>query len=224
VSKVIGVDAAAGEWLGIMLVDGSYASAELVPTAAELLRLHPDAQVVAVDIPIGLPAGRFRPADAEARRFIGASRAPSVFAALPAEVLAAETYADAVAIAQKLLGKGMSAQSFALKGRILEVAEVAAHDQRVVEVHPEVSFRAMRGEPLRHSKHSWSGIAERRALLASAGILLPDDLPGGGRVAPDDVVDAAAAAWSALRVAQGRSRTLPGVRSSDPAQGGVIYF
>jgi predicted RNase H-like nuclease len=180
--------------------------------------------VVAVDIPVGLPHGRFRPADAEARRFIGASRAASVFSALPTEVLVAETYADAVAIAQSLLGKGMSAQSFALKGRILEVEEVAAHDQRVVEVHPEVSFRAMKGEPLRYSKHSWSGIAERRALLASVGILLPDDLPGGGRVAPDDVVDAAAAAWSALRVAQGRAQTLPAVRSSDPAQGGVIHY
>jgi len=224
VSKVIGVDAAAGEWLGILLVDGSYASAELVPTVADLVRLHPDARVVAVDIPIGLPQGRLRPADAEARRFVGGSRAASVFSAFPPDVLTADTYEAAVAIAQDLLGKGLSAQSFALRGRIFEVAEVAPPDGRVVEVHPEVSFRALKGEPLRYSKHSWSGIVERRALLASAGILLPDDFHGSGRVAPDDVVDAAVAAWSAHRVAMGRSRTLPAVRSSDPEAGGVIHY
>ncbi|HEY5434198.1 MAG TPA: DUF429 domain-containing protein, partial [Candidatus Limnocylindrales bacterium] len=87
----------------------------------------------------------------------------------------------------------------------------------------EVSFRALRGEPLRYSKHTWSGIAERRTLLATVGVLLPDDLPGGGHAAPDDVVDAAAAAWSAMRVAQSRSSTLPAEPSGHPGDGGVIH-
>lgn len=223
-SKVFGVDAAAGEWLGILLVEGVYANAELQPTLADLLHLHPDATVVAVDIPIGLPRGRLRPADTEARRFVGGDRAPTVFSTPPSEVLAVETYAAAMAVSQSLLGKGVSVQTFGLRGRILEAAGVAASDPRVVEVHPEVSFRALKGEPLRYSKHSWSGIAERRALLASAGILLPDDLPVGGRVASADVVDAAAAAWSALRISRGRGATLPAVASSDPTHGGVIHY
>ena len=61
-------------------------------------------------------------------------------------------------------------------------------------------------------------------LLAEAGILLPDNLPGGGRVAPDDVVDAAVAAWSATRVAAGTSLTLPSSPSGDAADGGVIHY
>lgn len=221
-SKV--VDAAAGEWFAVLLVNGSYAGAELQPTVADFLRLHPDATVAAVDIPVGLPQGRFRPADREARKFVGGLRAASVFSTPPAEVLEAATYAEASAVSQALLGSGLSAQSYALRGRIFEVATVAASDPRLVEVHPEVSFRALKGEPLRYSKHTWSGIAERRTLLASAGILLPDDLPSGGRVTPDDVVDAAVAAWSALRVADGRSSTLPSPRSTDPALGGVIHY
>jgi Protein of unknown function (DUF429) len=41
----------------------------------------------------------------------------------------------------------------------------------------------------------------RRQLLAEAGICLPDDLGSAGeKAAPDDVLDAAAAAWTALRV------------------------
>jgi predicted RNase H-like nuclease len=164
-----------------------------------------------------------RPSDEEARRFVG-GRASSVFPTLPAEVLAAPTYPEASAIARAMLGRGLSAQSYALRKRIHEVAELAAADPRVIEVHPEVSFAALRGAALRYSKHSWSGVTERRALLAAAGILLPDNPAGGDRSAPDDVVDAAISAWTAHRVATGQSRTLPAVVPTDVALGGVIHY
>jgi predicted RNase H-like nuclease len=222
--KVLGVDAAAGEWLGILLVDGRFGGADLRPTISALVNQFADVAVIAVDIPIGLPVGQARPADAAARAFVGRGHASSVFSTLPAEVIAAPTYADAVQIAIRLLGRSLSSQSYALRRRIFEAAAIAEKDSRIVEVHPEVSFRALNGPPLRYSKHSWSGIAERRALLETAGIVLPDDLPGGGRVAPDDVVDAAIAAWSAARVAAGESMTLPDGGHRDPVQGGVIRY
>jgi predicted RNase H-like nuclease len=223
-TTVLGVDAAAGGWLGVLLLDGYFAGADLQPTIAALLRRFPDASVIGVDIPIGLPVGRGRPADTAARAFVGSERASTVFSTLPAEVLVAPTYAEAAETAVRILGKSLSRQSYALGDRIFEVAEIVASDHRIIEVHPEVSFRALRGEPLRYSKHTWSGIAERRALLAAAGILLPDDLPGGGHAGPDDVVDAAVAAWSAMRVVQDRSSTLPAEPSGDPGDGGVIHY
>ena len=223
-TKVLGVDAAAGGWLGILLLDGYFAGADLRPTIAALLETFPAVSVIGVDIPVGLPVGRGRPADTAARAFVGPERASSVFSTLPAEVLVAPTYAKAAEIAVRILGKSLSRQSYALGDRIFEVAEIAGSDDRIIEVHPEVSFRALRGEPLRYSKHTWSGIAERRTLLGAAGILLPDDVPGGGRTAPDDVVDAAVAAWSAMRVAEGRSATLPAEPSDDAADGGVIHY
>lgn len=70
-SEVIGVDAAAGEWLGLPLADGLYAGADLQPTVADLLRRHPNVEIVGVDIPLGLPYGGPRPADFEARAFVG---------------------------------------------------------------------------------------------------------------------------------------------------------
>jgi predicted RNase H-like nuclease len=223
-TRVLGVDAAAGGWLGVLLLDGYFAGADLQPTIAALLRTFPDVAVIGVDIPIGLPVGRGRPADTAARAFVGPERASSVFSTLPAEVLVAPTYAEAAKTAVRILGKSLSHQSYALGDRIFEVAEIAGSDHRIIEVHPEVGFRALRGEPLRYSKHTWSGITERRTLLAAAGILLPDDLPGGGHAAPDDVVDAAVAAWSAMRVAQSRSSTLPAEPSGDPGDGGVIHY
>jgi predicted RNase H-like nuclease len=223
-NRVLGVDAAAGGWLAVLLVDGYFAGADLQPSVAALLSEFPGVDVIAVDIPIGLPRGQLRSADAAARAFVGPARAASVFPTPPAEVLAAPTYVKAVEISRRILGVGISQQTWALRGRIFEVADIAASDDRIIEVHPEVSFRALKGAPLRFKKSRWSGIGERRALLASAGILLPDDLRGGEQAAPDDVVDAAVAAWSAKQAAEGRSATLPAEPSGDPADGGAIHY
>jgi predicted RNase H-like nuclease len=100
----------------------------------------------------------------------------------------------------------LSAQSFALGKKILEVE--GCLEERVFEVHPEVSFAALARRQLLHSKRSWNGQMERRQLLAMAGIELPDDLVAG-QVAADDVLDAAVAAWSAARKARGAAATLP---------------
>ncbi|MFN8104185.1 MAG: DUF429 domain-containing protein, partial [Acidimicrobiia bacterium] len=52
-----------------------------------------------------------------------------------------------------------------------------------------------------------------RHLLAGAGIEIPDVIAEVEGVAADDVVDAAAAAWSARRFVAGAARSLP-----DPPQ------
>jgi predicted RNase H-like nuclease len=80
---------------------------------------------------------------------------------------------------------------------------------RVIEVHPEASFRELAGAPLRATKKTYDGMMLRLELLASAGIELPKQL-AIGRVAVDDVLDAAAAAWTANRHALGAARSLPG--------------
>jgi hypothetical protein len=67
----------------------------------------------------------------------------------------------------------------------------------------------MNGKPLEHRKISWAGHITRRALLAEYGIHLPDELGDAGNARPDDVLDAAAAAWSAHRIATGHASRLP---------------
>ena len=83
-------------------------------------------------------------------------------------------------------------------------------DTLVCEVHPELSFAEMAGEVLAERKTTWAGAMRRRALLAAHGLTLPDDLGSAGREAKvDDVLDAAAVAWTARRIAGGRARTFP---------------
>ncbi len=159
-------------------------------------------------MPIGLPT-RARQADEAARKFVG-PRWPSVFATAPAEVLAAETYAEAHRIAERRLGgKRISQQLWALRHNIERVRELADEDPRIVEVHPEVSFCALLGQHLKFAKTTWNGQTTRRRALAGQGIELPDELDEAGVVPVADILDAAAAAWSARRYAQAVAKSLP---------------
>jgi len=71
-TPVAGVDGCPKGWIAIVLEDGRFARAELARTFADLLIHLTDAQVIAVDIPIGLPDGSEpRAADVEAKKRLG---------------------------------------------------------------------------------------------------------------------------------------------------------
>lgn len=200
--RVAGVDLARGALAVVVLEDDRVVEAFRCETFADALLV--DARVIAVDVPIGIPDVEPRAADVAARHFVG-PRASSVFATPIRRALEAATYAEARSIATELTGKSLSAQSYALGRRILEVDEYAHRDERVIEVHPEVSFRELAHRPL-PSKNRLEGLAERRALLEQAGIELPAAAP---RIAEPDLLDATIAAWSARRYALGEAVPLP---------------
>jgi predicted RNase H-like nuclease len=211
---VAGVDGYRGGWVAFVLDGFGRAEVRVAPRFEELLGL--DCRVIGVDIPIGLPEAGPRPADVAARRFVGPRRS-SVFPTPPRPVLEAQSYAEACARARQLTGKAVSQQTFALRRRILEVDALAERDERIVEVHPEVSFCELAGGPLAHSKHRAEGLAERRALLEQAGLVLPIALRG---LPEADLLDAVAAAWTAARLAHGTALPLP---AGHPTRIGAIW-
>jgi predicted RNase H-like nuclease len=205
----VGIDGAKGGWAAVALSGDGVAGARLVTELSAVLAAWPDADAYAVDIPIGLPERGRRRADEEAHRFVGPRRS-SVFFAPPRGALLVP-YAEALRLAP-----GLSRQAYALGAKILEAEPLAARDPRIVEVHPECSFRELAGEPLEHPKTTWAGFRMRVRLLESAGVVVPElpDLP------ILDTVDAAAAAWSGLRVARGAAATLPPA----PASGEPVIY
>lgn len=204
----MGIDSAGKlGWVGVLVDEGGFVGAHL-GSVRDIIDWAEPVAAVGVDIPIGGVAGSVRQADVAARRFVG-GRSASVFAAPPAEVLSAASYVEANRILAARGAPMLSRQAWALVPKMVEAATVAGTDQRVVEVHPEVSFCAMGGAVLAWSKKSWNGLHLRRRLLADAGVVLPDEIPEVAGAAADDVVDAAAAAWSALRVAAGEAGCLP---------------
>jgi predicted RNase H-like nuclease len=204
---VVGVDGTVRGWVFVLLGDGRFERAELYSTFALGMSAHPDAEALGVDIPIGLPERGKRPADVQARTLLR-SRASTIFITPPRAVLDAPTYAEANHLCRELSGQGLTRQAFALFPKIRDVE--AAADRRVFEVHPEVSFARLAGAPLAARKRTWAGAMQRRALLAGAGIVLPDDLGAVGHLAPtDDILDAAVVAWTAARIAARTAVSLP---------------
>jgi predicted RNase H-like nuclease len=171
--------------------------------------------VVAIDIPIGLPSEGSRQADLLARTVVGA-RASSVFSTPVRAALAAGTHAEATTISAQLTGRGLSRQAYALATKILDVDRwVRTASEPPIEVHPEVCFATMAGHPLQHPKSTWAGSVERRRLLARAGVMVPDELGLAGEMAgPDDVLDAAAAAWTAQRFLHDQAVSYPATPES----------
>ena len=82
---------------------------------------------------------------------------------------------------------------------------------RIVEAHPEASFRELLGAALLEPKGTPDGLELRRKLLRGAGITIPEEMDLIGGVGRDDVLDATAVAWTAERYASGQARSLPAV-------------
>jgi predicted RNase H-like nuclease len=224
--SVTGVDGCAGGWVALTLplpaFDASSspltASIQVAPTLDELSL----AGVVGIDMPLGLLADGWREADGLARRALG-RRGVTVFAIPPRPVWQQPTYAKANQACRDLTGKGLSAQTWGLRGKLLEADEYRRKSPaRLYEVHPELAFAALSGAPLQESKHTTVGLAIRRELLARAGLTLPPRVAG----APEnDLLDAAAVAWSARRIAAGQAVTLtnPAQRADDTTEIAIRY-
>ncbi len=219
---VLGVDVARGRWVGVRLEGGAFAVDDLDARLAALLARHPDAKVVGIDVPLGLPVlGESRPCDMAARAELGARRS-SVFPAPAEELLRIASHADASARSVAATGRGISIQAHGLRHAILEAAPLADADPRLHEVHPELAFlRAAGGRPLPAGKKTWAGQHARRGLLQAVGIVLPERLAAAGSVPVDDVLDAAIAAWAADNIARGEGRSYPA--GAAPGARGVIW-
>jgi predicted RNase H-like nuclease len=212
--RVLGVDGCRDGWVGVALTDHRYDGAYLarhIDELAGLAETDGTFTVVAVDIPIGLPDVGTRQADILARATLGPLRS-GVFMTPVRAALAVDDYRAALTLNRKRAGVGISKQAYGLRTRILEVdAWIRRTGRRFVEVHPEVSFAAMAAAPLTASKKTWAGMIRRRQLLAAAGIVVPDELGAAGHAGIDDVLDAAAAVWTARRLVRGEARCLPEV-------------
>lgn len=221
---VAGVDGCAAGWLVALrpLAHAAPVHLLVVPSFDEVLRLELRPQIVAVDMPIGLPdlgAAGGRACDVAARSVLGA-RQSSVFAVPARAAVMCQSYARAceVALARSQPPRKVSKQTFHLFAKIREVDALMTPQlqSRVVECHPEAAFWAMNArvalaEPKKAKSRPFApGLALRRSLLAAAGYdagRLADPPPSGAD--PDDVLDAMACAWTAARIAVGAAVRFP---------------
>jgi predicted RNase H-like nuclease len=213
-ATVGGLDGCLGGWVlatGPVGLGGPIA-VEVVNTFKEVLaRIQAgDLDAVAVDMPIGLPDRGPRRCDGEARARLG-TRHSSVFPAPLRALLDAATWEEALASSRALTDRGISRQAFGILPKVREIDQVITPEMqdRVIEAHPEVSFAALAGGPMAHSKKKPAGRAERLAALVGpfSGITetTGERVPGA---TPDDVLDAYALLWTAARWVRGEAIVL----------------
>jgi predicted RNase H-like nuclease len=210
-----GVDGCKDGWLEITSgPEGDFRSARVLRTVGEMFT--PDVGIVAIDIPIGLPSRDERPCDRLARRRLPVGRKSSVFPAPVRAVLNCADHVRANAESIRVAGRGLSKQSFHLLPRIRQVddhlRDMPATRDRAFEVHPEVSFAQWNGgRAPAFGKATGFGFQERLELTQSCfpgtARRIRDQFPGRA-VADDDILDALAALWTAMRLEKGQAQPL----------------
>lgn len=221
----VGIDACKKGWTVVDLTDDDVVIHHL-SHLSELPIKIPGAEVVGIDMPIGVPENGRRAADVAAKQLLG-KRRNSVFYVPVRAVLEASTHSEATRVAQDLTGHGVSQQSYSLGPKIFEVERwMPSAPCLVREVHPELSFLQLDPDGITSSKKTWSGAVQRARALKKAGIDLDRAVGNGGEFgAVDDVLDAAVAAWSARRICQGLAECVPDLvdRQSDNDEPTIWY-
>jgi predicted RNase H-like nuclease len=164
----IGVDGAPGGWVAVALDEGSW-DCRLFGSFDALWVEYEGARRMLVDIPIGLPDDAPRTCDRETRDRLG-PRGSSVFPVPTRAALACEDREAASAVNERLSGRRLSIQSWALAPKIREVDRLLRSEPRarksVVEAHPELCLAELNGgDPMAHSKREPAGREERLAVL-----------------------------------------------------------
>ncbi|WP_373505018.1 DUF429 domain-containing protein [Aestuariivirga sp.] len=214
---VVGVDGCPGGWIAVRWAESL--THHLCRSFSEVLAF--DADIVAVDMPIGFPSGSGRLAEREARARLG-ERQSSVFSVPSRAAVMCLDYRESC-VANLLNSdppRKVSKQIFHIFAKMREIDALMTPQVQslVFEVHPELAFWVMNGEaPLNLPKKKKGsvypdGLDLRRDLLLKAGFPLQSLPPASYRradVGADDLLDACACAWSARRIAEGRSLRLP---------------
>jgi predicted RNase H-like nuclease len=200
---VAGVDGCRGGWVAFKVaVPDLSTTVELIDLPTVLKNKPDDLAILAIDIPIGL-LDRPRRCDIEARERLGWPRRASVFPAPCRAALTAKNHAEASAINRQKTGRGLSQQAFHIGSKIKQVDDVITPEcqQWAFEVHPEVCFWALnQHRSMVHNKKTKEGAAERIAVLSPVFPDIERHLANRPpQVGSDDLLDAAAAAWTALR-------------------------
>lgn len=244
---VVGVDGCKGGWFAVSrTLSENGVAARVFSRFEEILDAWKPA-VIAVDIPIGLSSDwHYRGCDTEARRRLGV-RGASVFSAPNRQALDASGYADACARnrcateRKNQAGRAISQQAYYLIQKIRQVDDVVRGNRypqtQICEVHPELSFMALRddgkdtGRGGLTSKHEVEGRALRLDLLRKVfgsdvdRILTDRGVRTSRQASRSDLLDAFAALWSAQRIYRNECTALQdGLAKDEYNIGMVIRF
>jgi predicted RNase H-like nuclease len=213
-----GVDGCKRGWLTCLLSEAGGWSFFIFGSASAVLRYGRGADLILVDVPIGIHQSGFRECDVLAKKELGKDHS-RVYMVPPRPVLSLSRYDERSDLCKSMTGKGMSVQTNVILPLVSwwdrAVAENNAGSPRTRECHPEVCFKYLNDGKVLQTKHSHEGLRQRREVLSrfildfDAVLAKADeDLPRGAYL-QDDLLDAMVCAVTAAGVWDGSLRTLP---------------
>lgn len=225
---VAGVDGCRVGWVLFRIDVPTLSTAIEIVDLPGLLTNRPERLAsLGIDIPIGL-LDCPRQCDQTARRLLGRPRGSSMFPSPCRAAVQALTYQEACETNHARTGRKLSQQVWGIAAKIRQVDNVMTPDcQRwAFEVHPEVCFWALNGGVAVANSTKDHGGPKRKTEPAAQGIPRIEShlakRPGG--VGADDLLDAAAAAWTALRWSRGEARPVCTPAVDDRALLATIWY
>lgn len=217
---IVGIDGCPGGWLALIR---DLRTGDVRPLLLDHLDklLYERLELVAIDIPLGLPDSGARSCDTLARKRLGQGRSSSVFSAPIRPLLACTTYSEACALGRTIDGKAISKQTWNIIHKIRDADSLLAARERgfpVHEVHPELSFAVWSDSNALASKKTEEGRLARCELveryIPGAFTHIRSSLPRS-TCRDDDILDAIAAVWSAERLHSGTALHFPSTPEYD---------
>lgn len=206
--KYFGIDGCKIGWFYIGIKDKKDYCFGVLTNIESILELTKEAQLVLMDIPIGLreEETRERLCDLEARKILK-KRSSSVFPTPSRLAIKCDQYLEACQLNFQSTGRKLSKQSFSIIKKIEEADKFfrsSVLQNKYREMHPEVCFWALNNKtPMEFSKTKSSGFWERKLVLKKfypyTEKLIEEALQKYLRkdLAKDDIVDALVGAVSA---------------------------
>lgn len=215
---VAGVDGCRGGWLTCFLSESGEFQFFVFGSPAAVVRHSRGADLLLVDVPIGLHESSFRDCDTLAKKELGKEHS-RVYMTPPRPVLSLSSYDERSALCDSMTGKKMSVQMNGILPLVLwwdrAIAACDPGSPGVRECHPEICFKYFNDGKVLQSKHSGEGLLQRRQVLSRYirdldGVLTKaeEELPRGAYL-QDDLLDAMVCAVTAAGVWDGSLRTLP---------------
>ena len=165
----VGIDGCKFGWISVCF---NTEEVLLFKTIVELLCFYPRNTFFFFDIPIGLPDQQkpIRNCENQARKLLPKNKKSSIFPVPCREALQAENYVAASEINKKILGVGLSKQTWFITYKIKEMDDFLQKNpefqSNIKESHPELTFQFLnRNQPLLHRKKTEKGISERLKIL-----------------------------------------------------------
>lgn len=197
----VGIDSCPAGWLVVYCSPNNRYSFVLMSDLSMIWDEFREAEIILIDIPIGLPENRTRECDRIARKILQ-RKASSVFPPPVRKALQARNYSEACRINQQASGKKISLQTWNICPKIREVDEFLVNLPQsrkciIRESFPELCFWAFcAGKVMEHSKRKPAGYAERMHVIlpkfkeAADFVLDASNRFRHKDVARDDIVDA----------------------------------